>query len=225
MEKITRNTEKSPTNELYLTLIAASSPQTYIAQDILSRAVVRDFYGDSESWSQAVTTSRHNLSNIPSGFSDKLDIIQDQESMDNISDNDAVIITKLGIHIMTNNLTDLFMADNWEVLADNGSLLDNNDTTKINLVNIRSLYKDDNHWDNSVKKAKNILSKEPPKKFVDKWSIIGSKEFRDRMKLSDENSVVAVKIAMSLGKNKSIVNVFMTDDWELLRHNIKIVTV
>ena len=232
-QKTGKTSEKSPTNVLYLrylTLNAASSPKTYTKPDILNRVVIRDLYGNLESWSQAVTTSRHNLSNIHSGFSGKLDIMQDQECMNNISDNDAVVITKLGIHIMTNNLTDLFMADNWEVLADNASLLDDNqldyinDDNKIKLTDIRSVYEDDN-WANSVKKAKNILSKEPPKKFVDKWPIIGSKEFRNRMKLSDENSVIAVKIAMSLGKNKSIVNVFMTDDWELLRHNIKLVTV
>ena len=183
---------------------------------------------------QTITTARYNLTNIPLEIKNKIKVLDDDDFMNEISDNDIVVISKIGVQILTQNLTNnpiqLFMTDRWELFADNIMLHNstynnstyNNSTKNTELMNIKDLYKDDVIWNNTVKSSKNILSKVPPPKFIEKWPLIGSQDFRNRMKLSDKDAVVTVRIAMMLAKNQPVKNVFMTDDWELLTNNLKV---
>ena len=89
----------------------------------------------------------------------------------------------------------------------------------LNRVNIRTTYETEKRWKIAVNKAKILLAKEPPKKFTDKWKIIGNPSFRKQMMESDNDAVVAVKIAMALSKNQTITELYWAENWELLAEN------
>lgn len=192
--------------------------------DILLRTNLRDHYTEDH-WTQLVQVSKHNLSNISIVISNQLEILQDRNFMNEISDNDSAVITKLGIAILSNTEPKIYMADRWELLADNYVLSNNNQNNNNNnqpLVNIKTLYTDE-QWDKNVNMTRNMLMKVPPQKFIDTWPIIGNKIFRDRMILSENNSIIAVKIAMLLSKDQKIKDIYLTDDWELFINNLKII--
>lgn len=195
---------------------------------------IRNLY-DHSNWNGSLIISRHNLKTIP------VKILNFFGHLYNITDNDAVILSKLGSSILTDSKPDkLYHADNWEVMACNIDLLDGKNKNKKNKtkpktkektkktkigpksVDVRTLYKTDNQWTSVVEKAKSMLRKQPPKKIINVWPIIGDDDFRNRMILSDKEAVITVKIAMTLVKGKSITQIFQSDDWELLSNNIKI---
>lgn len=184
-------------------------------EDLLGRVSVRDTYKNEEEWFHAVEISRKNLINVPSLISTKL-----FTNLENLSDNDVVIVSKIGISLLSDTKLDLYEADNWEILSDNWNLLNNNTQLK----NIRELYFDQELYKKGVAQSKTILSKSPPQNFIDKWPIIGDENFRKRMSLSDNNSLIATRIALLLGKGQMVSDVYQTDDWELLSHNLLIVS-
>ena len=97
--------------------------------DILNRIDIRKCYETDEIWSHALNLSKNNLLNIPTNILNKINILQDQEFITNISDNDAVVIAKLGTDIILSSSSllspvnsKLYMADRWELLGDNMEL-------------------------------------------------------------------------------------------------------
>jgi len=161
-----------------------------------------------------VKTARNNLNN-PSELKNKF-------NYDEISDNDAVIIAKLGVSLLSSAKCDLYMADDWRILADNLTLLNLNESE---LIDIRKEYETNEKWLTVVKSTKNILMKTPPPSFVEKWSLIGEESFRVRMRQSDVNSVITVRLAVALSKSQKITEVYYTHDWELLMNNLKMVEI
>ena len=169
-----------------------------------------------------VTTARNNLLNCSSELKNRF-------NYDEISDNDAVIIAKLGVSLLSSAKCDLYMADDWRILAENIVLSDSSDSSKgrdgSELIDIRKGYETDEKWTTIVKSTKNILMKTPPPSFVEKWSLIGEESFRVRMRQSDVNSVITVRLAVALSKGQEITEVYFTHDWELLMNNLKMVTI
>lgn len=161
-----------------------------------------------------VKIARNNLNN-PSELKNKF-------NYDEISDNDAVIIAKLGVSLLSSAKCDLYMADDWRILADNLTLLNLNESE---LIDIRKGYETDEKWATVVKSTKNILMKTPPPSFVEKWPLIGEESFRVRMRQSDVNSVITVRLAVALSKGQKITEVYFTHDWELLTSNLKMVEI
>ena len=179
------------------------------ATDFLNRISLNH---DAPEWKTSVTRARYNIAHGP-------DHIVSKFTRDNLTDNDAVIVSRLGAKlILKQGIDELYMADHWEILADNMSLLGQGDN-KVKTINIRTLYKDDAHWAKSVALAKNIMSKAPPPAFVEKWPLLGSETFRDRMKQSDNDAVITLNMAMALSKSQTI-SIYHTEDWELLQEMI-----
>jgi hypothetical protein len=189
--------------------------------DILNRINVRDLYPQDSSWTSAVAQAKYNLQNIPDKLKPILSKFPDPET-----DNDTVALSHLGKSILiASGVKNLYWFDNWELLGCNMEIIDLDlKSPDYTLVNIQDGFNNDKHWTNSVKSAKNILSKTPPKAFIDKWRLIGDEKFRNRMKQSDNNSAIAVNIAMNLGQGKPCTTLYDTDDWELLINNINIMT-
>jgi hypothetical protein len=191
--------------------------------DILNRINISNKYSQTE-WSTVVQQARYNLEHIPSYLSDQWELLKDRVYVGNVSDNDAVVITILGSRlIMSEKIDELYMTDDWYLLSENIDLEVKTKNLKSpkKLQVSRSLYKDD-QWNKSVSLAKNILSKPPPPNFTEKWPILKSEEFRNRMKSIESNAVITLTIAMSLSKDQAIPCIFHTDDWELLDEMIKI---
>ena len=182
--------------------------------DFLNRIDLRTVYSTEKSWQEAVSIARNNLQNIPPLLSQKLSM----ESI--VSDNDALVMTKMGTSLLTHGKLDLFICDNWEVLHDNLSLESEGENK---LVNIRDLYVNEESYQKGVLQSKNILSKQPPPIFIEKWPIIGNEEFRQRMSKSDNEALIATRIALLLGKGQEITEIYQTDDWELLNYNLAVV--
>ena len=184
--------------------------------DFLNRIHLSSLYSDDE-WKSIVTQARYNITTNTKLVSECF------YNYDNLSDEDMVIINRLMIRLLLNEkITDLYLADDWNVLADNLILIENtkNMLDPTNLVIVKDLYKNDDHWNKSVATAKNIMSKVPPPHFVEKWPLLGSEAFRERMKESDENSVITMNLAMALSKGQKIA-IYHTDDWELLQEMVK----
>ena len=90
---------------------------------------------------------------------------------------------------------------------------------QLNRINVRTAYKTEKQWKAVVNKAKTLLAKEPPKKFTDKWKIMGDSSFRKQMMESDNEAVVTIKITMALSKGQTIRELYWADNWELLAEN------
>ena len=182
--------------------------------DFLNRVDLRTVYSTEKSWQEAVSIARNNLQNIPSLIGDKLMVESD------ISDNDALVITKIGVSLLTGSKSDLYLCDNWEVFHNNLSLESERESK---LVNIRTLYGSEESYQKGVLQSKSILSKPPPANFVEKWPIIGQEEFRQRMSKSDNEALIATRLALLLGKGQEITEIYQTNDWELLTHNLTVI--
>ncbi len=194
--------------------------------DFLERIDISREYGTEEEWKSAIVHARYNLTHIPTSLTERWELLKDISFLNDLSDTDAIIATRMGVQLLLGNpVTDLYLTDNWELLAENFDLIDKTKGSMniSELVNVRTLYKDDAHWNKSIKAGRNILSKTPPQKFIDKWPILGSEEFRDRMKRDDTDTIIVVSTAMKLSKGLNIPNVYLTDDWELLTELIKII--
>jgi len=161
-----------------------------------------------------VLTVRNNLLNTPLELKNKF-------NYDEISDNDAVIIANLGVSLLSFTKCQLYMVDDWRILADNWEICSSELTNS--LVDIKKQYETTEQWANVVKSTKNILTKIPPQSFVDKWPLIGDESFRIRMRQSDINSVITVRLAVALSKDQKITEVYYTHDWELLLNNLKMI--
>jgi len=180
---------------------------------------------DREDWQSAVAQARYNISHIPLSLTKQWELLQDNDFMEGITDTDLVIITKIGTQILLgNSVTDLYMANNWVLLAENFNIIEKTKGRNdgIEVIDLRSMHKNDTHWNNSVESAKNILSKSPPQKFIDMWSILGTEDFRTRMRQNDSNATITVSVAMRLAKGQGIPDVYSTDDWGLLMELISI---
>lgn len=207
------------------------------AEDPLDRIEVRSLYETDKAWTDAVTQAHYNLTHIPESINSewetsqpgcapsRIEFLQDTEYINNITDTDAVIITKLGIQLLLNNpITDPYFADEWELLADNFILIDKTNGRDVTeMVNVRDAYKSKAQWKKSTTTAKNILSKAPPPKFTDKWPILAQEEFRERMKQVNDNALITVSTAMKLSKGQKVSVLYQTDDWELLSELIRLV--
>ncbi len=190
--------------------------------DFLNRIDPRTVYSTEKSWQEAVSIARNNLQNIPPSIGDKLMVSNNM--LNNLTDNDALVITKIGISLSTNSKLELFMCDHWEVFHNNLLLSETSVVSGENkLVNIRNLYANKESYQKGVLQSKNILSKPPPPNFIEKWPIIGHEEFRQRMSKSDNEALIATRITLLLGKGQEITEIYQTDDWELLIHNLAVI--
>jgi len=188
--------------------------------DFLNRINLSKLYNEKE-LKTLVDQSKHNLSKFPHLLNSVNISI---EHNDNLSDNDTIIITKLISKVLlSSGVTDLYMADDWKTLAINFDMINNsNDNHNQNkIVNIKTLYTPD-QWIKTVSSANTILSKQPPQNFIDKWPIIGSEEFRNRMKLNDRDAVITMVVAMKVSKGQKVGCIFETDDWELIQQLMKL---
>lgn len=164
-----------------------------------------------------VKTARNNLLNSPEELKNRFDYNE-------ISDNDTMIVANLGVSLLSFTKCELYMADDWRILADNWDIY-SSDLTVLNkeLISIKDQYETTEQWTNIVKSTKNILMKTPPQTFVNKWPLIGDESFRIRMRQSDINSVITVRLAVALSKEQKITEVYFTYDWELLLNNLKMI--
>ena len=194
-------------------------------EDFLKRIDLTTLY-DQEEWSSIVEQSRYNLSHIPEILLEQWDLLSDNEYLKNVSDEDAVIITRLGSKILLGEkINELYMADSWKLLGENFVLEQRMQNMKdpTELPVPQTLYQND-QWIKSVTSAKTILSKVPPPNHIQKWPILESEEFRNRMRSVDNNAVIALTIGVKLSKDQPIPAIYQTDDWELLQEMIKIVS-
>ena len=82
-------------------------------------------------------------------------------------------------------------------------------------VNIVTHY--DSQFPTMLAKARGLLQKCPPEKFLDKWPKLADEDFRKN--LSDNDAVVTLVLAISVVGNKE-VPLYWCDDWELLYENM-----
>ena len=192
--------------------------------DFLERIDISRECKTEEELKSAIVQARYNLTHIPDSLTEQWEFLKDISF--SLSDTDAIIVTRMGIQLLLGNpVTDLYLTYNWELLAENFDLIDKtkgSDENVTELVTVRTLYKDDAHWNKSIKSGKNILSKVPPQQFIDKWPILGSEVFRTRIQQNDSDTIIVVSTAMKLSKGLNIPNVYLTDDWELLTELIRI---
>lgn len=195
--------------------------------DFLNRKNVKDGYSDEE-FCKLVEIAKNNLLNIPTIIAENLRIHQNifgnmSNMSANMSDNDIVVTAKLGSSILSNIKCDLYFTDNWELLLDN--FLINNEKSEKKLIDVRTLYSNDDQYKKGVVQAKNILSKQPPQSFIDKWPIIGNEAFRIRVSQNDNDAIIATRIALLLNKGQQIKEIYNTCNWELLINNLNVLTV
>ncbi len=193
-------------------------------EDFLKRVDLTTLYSQEE-WGSIVEQARYNLSHIPQILLEQWDLLNDYEYLKNVSDDDAVIITRLGTRILLGEkINELYMADSWKLLAENFVMQKRTENMKEPTVLPvpRTLYQND-QWTKSVASAKSILSKIPPSNHIQKWPILESEEFRNRMRSIDNNAVITLTIGVKLSKDQPIPAIYQTEDWELLEEMIKIV--
>lgn len=192
--------------------------------DILNRVNLLSSYHDKEK-KDAIEQAKYNIKHIPNDLLKRWDLLNNTDFLNNITDNDLMIITNLGSQlIMNDKITELYMADNWEILADNFIFIDQTANNKpIKTIDIKTLYNTDETWNKNVKSAQSVMSKAPPPKFIEKWPLLGSEDFRNRMRSTDRNAAITLTLSMTLAKNQLIKCIFQTEDWELLKEMLKII--